>query len=201
MTKSKLQDFTVQLTLKPIQVLVQAEEGTSDQEIVTLAKQKALQVLSEKFPSITYIITKGESLTLQDAYPGQVIREKDAQKVGVITEVKPRSKFPIEVTHVDGKQMKYIPSTLEKSNNEKDFESVMNIGRPSYYGDSWAEGCTGWFVNGKELIPVVIGKVTTAYYYVHTVGLEGKNSHYKLKTPHMARVFPNKEDALKFLKN
>lgn len=190
---------TVSLTLAPVQVKVKAKKGMSDLEVVELAKKVALKQMKESFPRVTYSIADGVTISLEEAKIGQIIKHEG--NYGVITDVKVKNKFPINITLKNGVKLKVTPLAIEKAEDESALEKVMKP-RPEWQkkDNYWDEGNCGYLVVKDNVVPVVCGGGTKTKYRFYIVSHQAESRYYELTQQQLRFVFDTKEEAEKSIK-
>lgn len=189
---------SVQLTLQPITVTVNVKKGATDTETLELAKKELVNQLNGgSWPPITYAITDGVSMRLEECFGGQLVKF-DGDAIGIITCVNTRNKFPVTVATTKG-LVNCTPVALQKLDKEINVTNFRN--RPEYLRElrDWPEGFVGYFVNKGEVFPVVLGKTTRNKTKVYVITTTAEGRYYSLDQSSMKRIFDTETEASTFL--
>lgn len=96
-------------------------------------------------PPLTYSITEGKVLSLNEANQGLIVKLKENGEFGIICGVKSANKFPISVALSGGRILKVTPTAIEKATKKVKIDKVI-LGREEWQRDiGWLEGSTGYF--------------------------------------------------------
>ncbi|QOK30069.1 hypothetical protein IIE26_27255 (plasmid) [Cytobacillus oceanisediminis] len=195
----KMTKKTVSLEMKPLQVVVSVPEGATDKDILELAKEEAVTQLKTKFPAVTYLITAGTTLSLEECVPGRVIRYKE--EIGGIFEVKANRKFPVSIFLSGGRKLNIKPVGLEAVNNESLIGSVNNE-RLEYMKEAneWTIGDTAYIPVGDKVKRVVISKVTKSQINASELSIEGQRKYFTLKANQYRLLCDTENEAKSFLR-
>ena len=159
MTKTKK---SVTLTLAPISFVV---EGNNDKELLEQAKKAmAAQLVTGKFPYITFNVDDADALTLDTVFAGQVVESHDGN-VGIVVAV---NKKNIKVTYTGHRTVSGPPQLFKPST--ACFEEVRSK-RTSYHKEAgyWDEGYSGYLKTNEGIHEVVVGKMTRGNIKLHVI--------------------------------
>lgn len=191
---------SVRIELDPISVVVNVNDEVKDSEVLELAKKAVIKQLEEKFPYFKYSITEGKVIDDLDVIPGRIVKMKSSGEIGIIFEVKPGTKYPISIALPNNKIIKCTKEALEKASGKIKVEKLIqgrdNLGIQL---NEWLSGTTAFFVNGNEIIPVVINKARTKL-KAYIVGHKVKGSYYTLAPANCNRLFDSFKEAEGYLK-
>ncbi|KZE67965.1 hypothetical protein AWM68_17485 [Fictibacillus phosphorivorans] len=187
---------TITYELSPVTVEVKVDESMNEKELLELGKQKVIEQLSKKFPFYKYSITEGPLISDEDLKLGRPVKVKDTGEIGIIYDIKPSQNFPIKVAMPNGVAAAYVKRALEKPSKRTSIEKLIK-GRQKWEKDfGWENGKTAFFVNGKEIIPVVIS-VTRNKIKAIIVSHDTNGSAYSLTERDTHRLFDTLEEAEK----
>ncbi|MYL35425.1 hypothetical protein GLW08_21320 [Pontibacillus yanchengensis] len=188
----------VNMDFDTTQVKVEITEGMSEEDILKKAQETfAQRILEGKSGRCKYNIAEADGMSLQESKVGQVVSVKDEKGYGVIIEVKPNRKFPLSVALPKG-VVQVKPFIVKKETTTNVDKVIESLGRKEFEKEiGWFDGHAGFLFNGKDVVPVIFGKGTKAYYYVHPVSLDAEGRVYKLKQPQLTQVFDDKQEAEK----
>lgn len=191
---------SVRLELDPISVVVNVNDGAKNPEVLELAKKALIKQLEEKFPYFKYLITEGKVIDDSDIFPGRIVKVKSSGDIGIIFEVKTGTKYPIHVTLPNNKLINFTKEALEKASGKMKVEKLIQ-GRDSIgiQLNEWMSGTTAFFVNGNEIIPVIINKARTKV-KAYIVGHKVKGSFYTITPSNCNRLFDSFKEAEGYLK-
>lgn len=148
---------TVTIQMPPISVQVNVEEGFTDKEIAAMGEKEVIKQLSKSFPRYQINITNGQVINDTEVIPGRPVKLKDSGEIGIIYDVKPNQKYPIKVVLRNGKLIGCTVAALENASKKVKIEKLIS-GRESWEKElgEWYTGKTAYFLNGNEIIPVVL---------------------------------------------
>jgi hypothetical protein len=191
---------TITYQLSPVTVEVKGEGNLSDKEFLEIGKQKVIEQITKKFPAYKYGISEGEMISDDHIKLGRPVKDRETGEIGIIYDVKPTQNFPIKVAFSKGIKAAYKKQALEKPSKKVQIEKLIT-GRQEWEKKEgfWDTGHTAYFVNGKEIIPVVISankKTIKAIIVSHA-----KGGAYSLTHRDLHRFFDSLEEAEKAIAN
>ena len=150
--------------------------------------------MKEKFPKITYSIADGNVLSLETAKIGQIILHNE--NLGVITNIKSRNKYPINIALENNERLKVIPIAISKVDDESAINKIMNPQPEWQKADNlWYEGDCAYLVAKDQIIPVVYGGAKKTKYRFYIVSTQAQSHYYDLTQAQLRLVFDTKEEA------
>ena len=183
---------------QPFTVAVNGDETLTESQILSSAKEEVIKTLKKKFPPITYMITCGDSLSLEEAIPGTPIRDKQSGELGIIISINPKKKLPIDYILINGQSMVGLPASLEKIHKRHKLDKFV-AEREAWRKDvGYTKGDTAFIPTKEGVIPVVFNKVTKSSYHVFPITHEPNGTYFKLTNDQLAMVFPTRKEAEAF---
>lgn len=188
----KKENKSVILTFDPVTINLSVAKGLSEQEIVELAKKEFQKKVKENIPKHRVSIISGTALSAEEIKPGRPILTDKGEKA-IITAYKSGNKFPIQVVIQGHKLLQGTIAAFQKADPSTPVDDFIEGRR--FKSEDWYEGDTGYFVNGKEIIPVVFGKETKTNYHAIVVGHDAEGRYFQLKAGSLSKVFPTRKEA------
>lgn len=185
-----VEKMKVILNLDQIAVEIEADPS-NEKEILKLAEAAVLEQLKKKFPRYSYATASVNALTMDTAKQGTVVavpmKGKKTKETGIITG---KNQKTIDVALSGGRILQGPPSAFEMK-KVKNVEDIIWGRQPmSKNLNSWEEGDTGYINNGKELVPVVIGKSKGKKTKAFIINGEGR--HYTLEARQLGALSETK---------
>ncbi|MEK3992743.1 hypothetical protein [Robertmurraya sp. FSL R5-0851] len=189
---------TLTFNLAPISVEIDAPEGMSEKELRELGEKEMIKQFAKKYKINSWSLSEGSILASEDIHIGRPVKLKSNGKLGIIYDLKPTTKFPIRVLTEGNIDMQCTQAGVEKVSKRTNIDKLIT-GRQEFEKNlGWLSPRSGYFVNGKEIIPVIIvpkGKSAKAY----IVGHEANGGHYTLSSMQLNRVFDTKTEAEEYV--
>lgn len=187
---------TITFELSPISVEVEVKDGLTKEEILELGKKQVIESLSKKFPFYKYGIVDGNVMKDEDIHPGLPVRIKDSGELAIISAFKRGQKFPIKLTTESGKSLSCVNSAVEKISKRTNINKLIK-GRLSWERDinEWFAGKAAFFVNGKDIIPVILDTSGRNKFKAYIVSHEAKGSYYNLTSSQFHLLFDTFQEA------
>lgn len=189
---------TLTFNLAPISIEFDVPEGMNEKELRELGEKEMIKQFSKKYKINSWSLSEGSVLASEDVQVGRPVKLKSNGKLGIIYEIKPNTKFPIRILTEGYVDMQCTQAGLEKVSKRTNIDRLIT-GRQEFEKNlGWLSPRSGYFVNGKEIIPVMVvpkGKKTKVY----IVGHEANGGHYTLTEMQLSRVFDTKVEADEYL--
>ena len=191
---------TVTFELPAVSVEIEVKEDLSKDQIRKLGEKEVVKQLSKKFPIYRWSLIDGAVISDEDVVCGRPVKLKSSGEIGIIYEVQHGTKFPIRLLVNGENDMQCTPSAIEKVSKRTKVEKLIK-GRPEWAKSSgqWLGVRTAFFVNGEEIIPVIVHVPNRGKTKAYIVGHEVKGSFYTITPSNMNRLFDSKEDAESYL--
>lgn len=189
---------TLTFNLAPISIEIDPPEGISEKELRELGEKEMIKQFAKKYQINSWSLSEGSILASEDVQIGRPVKSKSSGKLGIIYEIKHGTKFPIRVLTEGYVDMQFTQAGLEKVIKKTKIDKLIT-GRQEFEKNlGWLSPRSGYFVNGKEIIPVIVvpkGKKAKVY----IVGHEANGGHYNLTDMQLSRVFDTKTEAEQYL--
>jgi len=188
---------TVSINLKELQVKVKGSSDMSKEEYLNLAlKELGNDLLKGKHPNLSYNVSDKNVMTLEECKLGQIVSVEN-EGLGVITEVKNR-KLPLTISTKKG-NLQAAPVACKKETDVDPQEVMKILARKDWEKDmGWHQGKCGYYVNGNEVIPIIVGKEKKKYTEIIPLQKgEGKDRFYNLEPSKFKFVYDTKAEAEK----
>lgn len=170
-----------------------------EKQMLDLAKEQIIELIKNKKVGFTYSFIEGNPYTFETAKIGNfalVEIAKNRTEVGVITQNTGKN---IYVALRNSRVISGPPTSFQKVD-----EATINLDSfmwerdiDSKNSNYWSQGNTGYFVNGQDIIPFVMGKTTTKKYQI--ISLRDPHPSYSLEERNLTRLFDKKSDAEAYL--
>lgn len=193
-----MREVNVTLEVNPVSIKLEVPENYTDKEILELAKKEYIKEISKKFPRVGYQISDGNTLSFDNVYLGQIVMDRN--RYGIVTKI---NKKTINVATQSG-IFQGPPSCFGVVEDKVKPESVLwERTKGAKELDLWIEGNVGYLAlkQDNKVVPVVIGKTTSAgNYHLYLVG-KNTNKYYRLTQAQIKQfLFDTKKEANAFLK-
>ncbi len=189
----------VTLQLQPIELTVEVPEGATEKEILKIADTELAVSVQKKTPTYKYIITEGNTLSLEGCSPGRVIRYKD--EIGYIFEVKHNRKLPVSIVLSGRRLLNVLPIILESVEDESLVGSVWNERYDIFKKENvWSVGDTAFLPVGERIEKVILSKVTKSQILAHPLSTQSQTKYFPIKSSQIQFLSDTEEEAKKFLK-
>lgn len=192
---------TITFELSPISVEIEVDETLSQEEMRKIGEEAVIQKLSEKFPYYKWSHVEGTVMKDEDVVCGRPVKFKSTGEIGIIYEIKPGTKFPVRILINGNKEMQCTKAAIEQISKKNKIDKLIT-GREEFArtGDEWYGARTAYFVNGKDIIPVVVNAGGRGNPKAYVVGHEATGSFYSLKPMSMRKLFDTLKEAEEHLK-
>lgn len=166
------------------------------EEILELGKKQVIASLSKKFPYYKYSLVDGNVIKEEEIKPGLPVRVKDSGELGIITSYKPGQKFPIKLSLENGRQLSCTNAAIEKVSKRTNINKLIK-GRLPWEKEmkEWFAGKTAFFVNGKDIIPVILENGGKNKLKAIIVSHDSEGRCYNLTTSHFRLLFDTLSEA------
>ncbi|MCU1808270.1 hypothetical protein NVV31_23140 [Cytobacillus firmus] len=187
---------TLTFQLPSISVEISGKEGLTQEELRQLGEKAVVKQLTKKFPRYQWSITEGTVMKDEDVVCGRPVKLKSTGESGIIYEVKPGTKYPVRIL-VDGdKELQCTQAAIDKVSKKASIDKLIK-GRKEWEKSTgeWLGVRTGYFVNGHDILPVVISARDRGKMKAYIVDHEAKGSFFHLTASTILRLFDTKSEA------
>jgi hypothetical protein len=187
---------TLTFELPLISVEVEAKEGMSQVELRELGEKEVIKQLTKKFKLKGWSIAEGAVIPDEDLVVGRPVKLKSNGKAGLIYEIKHSTKFPIRVLVEGFEDMQCTQGALETVSKNTSIDKFIK-GRAKWEleSDEWMGIRSAFFVNGQDIIPVILNAKGRSKMKAYIVGHDSKGNYYSLSASNIMRVFDTKPEA------
>ncbi|USK41703.1 hypothetical protein LIS77_26415 (plasmid) [Cytobacillus firmus] len=187
---------TLTLHLPAISVEVNGSEGQTQDELRKLGEEAVIKQLTKDFPRYQWSMTEGTVIKDEDVVCGRPVKMKSSGEVGIIYEVKPGTKYPVRILINGEKEIQCTHAAIDKVSKKASIDKLIK-GRQEWEKSTgeWLDVRTGYFVNGKDIIPVVLNARGRGKMKAYKIDHESKGSYYHLTASNILRLFDTKLEA------
>lgn len=186
---------TLTFQLPSISVEISGKEGLTQEELRQLGEEAVVKQLTKKFPRYQWSITEGTVMKDEDVVCGRPVKLKSTGDVGIIYEVKPGTKYPVRILFDGDKEIQCTQAIDKVSKNASIHKLIKGRKEWEKSTGEWLGVRTGYFVNGHDILPVVLNARGRGKMKAYKIDHESKGSYYHLTSSNILRLFDTKLEA------